>query len=153
MSSWWKGTWRLLWAELCLLKFTCWSPKPLYLRMWLYLGTESLKRWLRGFPGGSVVKNSPAKAVDPGLTPGPGRSKDCGATKQVHHDYWAYAWESRNHNLWAHVQQLLKPECPRAVLGKPPWWEAHICNWRVALLTTAREKPEQQWRPSSAKNK
>ena len=27
-----------------------------------------------GFPGGAVVKNSPANAGDPGLSPGPGRS-------------------------------------------------------------------------------
>ena len=146
MSSWWKGTWRLLRAELCLLKFTRWSPKPLYLRVWLYLRTESSKRWLRGFPRGSVVKNSPANAVDPGLTPGPGRSTGCAATKPVHHDYWAYARESRNHNLWARVQQLLKPECPRAVLRNPPRWEAHTYNQRVALLPTTREKPGQQWR-------
>ena len=28
----------------------------------------------RGFPGGAVVKNPPAKAGDTGLSPGPGRS-------------------------------------------------------------------------------
>ena len=28
----------------------------------------------RGFPGGTVVKNPPANAVDTGSSPGPGRS-------------------------------------------------------------------------------
>ena len=39
----------------------------------------------RGFPGGAVVKNLPARAGDTGLSPGPGRSY--GATKPVRHDY------------------------------------------------------------------
>ena len=33
----------------------------------------------------------------------------CGATKPVHHSYWAYALQSASHNYWAHVPQLLKP--------------------------------------------
>ena len=32
------------------------------------------KAEIRGFPGGSVVKNPPANAGDKGLIPGPGRS-------------------------------------------------------------------------------
>lgn len=34
----------MLWAELCPSKFLCWSPNPNYLRMLLYLETESFKR-------------------------------------------------------------------------------------------------------------
>ena len=33
----------------------------------------SFKTLFRGFPGGSVVKNLPAKAEDPGFIPPPGR--------------------------------------------------------------------------------
>ena len=32
-----------------------------------------------------------------------------GATKPVHHNYWACALEPSSHNYWAHVPQLLKP--------------------------------------------
>ena len=32
-----------------------------------------------------------------------------GATKPVHHNYWAWALEPASHNDWAHVPQLLKP--------------------------------------------
>ena len=32
------------------------------------------KRYFGGFPGGSVVKNTPANAGDTGLIPGPGES-------------------------------------------------------------------------------
>ena len=34
---------------------------------------DSLKHMLRGFPGGTVVKNLPANAGDTGSSPGPGR--------------------------------------------------------------------------------
>ena len=37
-----------------------------------------------------------------------------GATKPVHHNYWACALEPASHNYWAHVPQLLKPAHPRA---------------------------------------
>ena len=32
-----------------------------------------------------------------------------GATKPVHHNYWACALEPASHNYWAHAPQLLKP--------------------------------------------
>ena len=32
-----------------------------------------------------------------------------GATKPMHHNYWACALEPTSHNYWAHVLQLLKP--------------------------------------------
>ena len=35
----------------------------------------------------------------------------CGATKPVHHNYWACTPEPASHNYWAHVPQLLKPVC------------------------------------------
>ena len=33
----------------------------------------------------------------------------CGATKPVHHNYWACTLEPTSHNFWARVPQLLKP--------------------------------------------
>ena len=42
---------------------------------------------LKGFPGGSVVKNPPAKAGDMGLILGPRRSHMLGAPKPMCHDY------------------------------------------------------------------
>ena len=79
----------------------------------------------------------------------------CGATKSVHHNYWACALESASHNYWACMPQLLKPACPRACTPqlqipcaattearapraralqqeKPPQWEARAPQWRVA---------------------
>ena len=56
-----------------------------------------------------------------------------GASKPVHHNYWACALKPASHNYWAHVPQLLKPTCLEPVLGneKPPQWEACAPRWRV----------------------
>ena len=37
-----------------------------------------------------------------------------GATKPVHHNYWACALEPASHNYWARALKLLKPMRPRA---------------------------------------
>ena len=98
-------------------------------------------QWL-GFPGGAVVKNPPpmqgtwVRALvweDPTCH---------GATKPVRHNYWAWALEPMSHNYWARVPQLLSPHAttteahvPRAGAPqqeKPPQWEAHAPQWRVA---------------------
>ena len=34
----------------------------------------AFKNYIKGFPGGAVVKNPPANAGDTGSSPGPGRS-------------------------------------------------------------------------------
>ena len=39
-----------------------------------------------------------------------------GATKPMHHNYWACALEPASHNYWARVLQLLKPACLAPVL-------------------------------------
>ena len=39
-----------------------------------------------------------------------------GATKPVHHNYWACALEPSSHNYWACVPQLLKPVCLELML-------------------------------------
>ena len=82
-------------------------------------------RW-RDFPGGAVIKNPLAKA---GTWVGSLVREDptCrGATKPVHHNYWA------------RVPQLLKPTCLEPVLRnkrshrKEKRWEAHAPQQRVA---------------------
>ena len=78
-----------------------------------------------------------------------------GATKPVCHNYWACALEPASHNYWAHAPQLLKPVHSRAHVPqllspcaattdacaprtcapqqeKPPQWEAHALQRRVA---------------------
>ena len=59
-----------------------------------------------------------------------------GATKPMHHNYWACAPEAANCNEKSHHNE------------KP----AH-CNWRVDPAHCNREKPAQKWRASTAKNK
>ena len=39
-----------------------------------------------------------------------------GATKPVHHNYWACTLEPASHNYWGRVPQLLKPACLEPVL-------------------------------------
>ena len=76
----------------------------------------------RDFPGGTVVKNPPANVGDMGSIPGPGR------------------FHMLRSN-WACVPQLLSPcaaaaeaHMPRARAPqeKPPQWEAHAPQQRVA---------------------
>ena len=40
----------------------------------------------------------------------------CGATKLMHHNYWACTLKPRGHNYWAHILQLLKPKHLEPVL-------------------------------------
>ena len=40
----------------------------------VYWTNDELRQEFRGFPGGSVVKNTPANAGDMGSSPGPGKS-------------------------------------------------------------------------------
>ena len=47
------------------------SRAELFISKWLLLIKGSSRR---DFPGGTVVKNPPASAVDVGSSPGPGRS-------------------------------------------------------------------------------
>ena len=39
-----------------------------------------------------------------------------GATKPVHHNYWACALEPVSNNYWAHEPQLLKPASLEAMI-------------------------------------
>ena len=64
-----------------------------------------------------------------------------GATKPMHHNYWACALEPASHNYWAWVPQLLKPLCLEPVL----------CNKRSHRSLQLEEAHTQQWRPNAAK--
>ena len=63
-----------------------------------------------------------------------------GATKPVHHNYWACALEPVSHNYWAHAPRARAPQ-----QEKPPQWGARAPQLEEAYM--------QQQRPSVAKNK
>ena len=71
-----------------------------------------------------------------------------GATKPVHHNYWACALEPASHNYWAHVPRAHAPQ-----QEKPPQWEACAPQRRVAPTRRNQRKHVQQRRPNAAKNK
>ena len=74
---------------------------------WLF---EVKFKWhYRGFPGGSAVNSPPANTGNKDLISGLEYPTYPGATKPVHHNYWACAQELGNRNCWAHVLQLVKP--------------------------------------------
>ena len=85
-----------------------------------------------------------------------GEDPSCrGATKPVHHNYWACALEPTSHNYWSHVPQLLKPVCLEPMLCNemPRQWEACAPQQRAAPACRQREKARAQQRPNTAKNK
>ena len=99
------------------------------------------KRKIRGFLGGSVVKNPPANAGDVGLIPDPGRPH-------------------KPQSNWAQAPKLLSL-CPKACELQrlsPRALEPGLLNKRShhdekPQLSATREKSAQQPRPSTAKTK
>ena len=93
------------------------------------------KKCLGDSPGGTVVKNPPANAGDTGSSPGPGRSHMAWSD-------WAHKPQLLSLRSRAHEPQLLSPHAatteahaPRARAPqqeKPPQWEAHAPQQRVA---------------------
>ena len=69
----------------------------------------------------------------------------CGATKPMHHNYWACALELMSHNYWAGVPQLSKPICLEPVL--------HTAMKRSPLSLQLEKACTQQWKPKAAKSK
>ena len=72
-----------------------------------------------GILGASVVvKNPPANAGDMGEVWSLFQEDPTchGSTKSIPHNYWACALELGSLNYWAHMLQLLKPECLEPVL-------------------------------------
>ena len=68
------------------------------------------------FPGGTVDKNLPANSGDTGSIPGPGRCHTLQSNWASEPQPLAHALEPASHNYWAHVPQLLKPDCLEPVL-------------------------------------
>ena len=111
------------------------------------------------FPGSTVCENPPASAEDTGSIPGPGRCRiprrnqahapqqlsPCSRAQELQllspHATSAEACVRRG--LWATAAQSVEHSC--APQEKPPQWEAPA--------PTTREKPLQQQRPTTAKNK
>ena len=78
------------------------------------------------------------------------------ATKPVHHNYWACALEHVSHNYWSLHATTTEARAPRARAPqeKPPQWEAHAPQRRVAPARRNHRKARgQQRRPDAAKNK
>ena len=70
----------------------------------------------------------------------------CKATKPVHHNYCTCALEPRSGNSWS--PHALEPMLHNK---RSHWDEKPSTTTREwPLLTMAREKPTQQWRPSTA---
>ena len=77
----------------------------------------------RDFPGGVVVKNPPANAGDMGLIPGPGR---------FHMPRSNYARAPQLLSPHAATAEARAPRAHAPQQEKPPWWEAHAPQQRVA---------------------
>ena len=73
-----------------------------------------------------------------------------------HHNNWVCALEPGSHNNWDHMQQRLKPECPRAhapQLKQPPQREGHTLELERSSHSPQLEKaPDLQGRPITAIN-
>ena len=98
----------------------------------------------QGFPGGAVVKNPPANAGDTGSSPVWEDPACRGATKPVHHNYWACALEPASHNFWSPRSTTTEACAPRACAPqqeKPLQWEAFAPQPRAAPLAATRESP------------
>ena len=72
-----------------------------------------------------------------------------GATKPMHHNYWACALEPVSHNYWARVQQLVEPARLEPVLRNK---RSHH-NEKPACSPQLEKARAQQQRSSAAKNK
>ena len=127
-------------------------PSVYHLCVWkkLCFRTKSLHDIL----GGSVVRNPLASVGDTGLTRDLGRFHmpwcTYVATTPVHHNHWARALESRNHDYCAHMPQLLELMLhnERRHCDEKP---AH-CNYRAAPTRQLEKAHAQQQGPRVAKN-
>ena len=132
-----KSEWRSKWTRHTT-KVKIWYPKK-------------RKRNFRVFPGGALVKNPPANAGTQVRALAQEDPTCHGATKPVRHNYWAWALEPTSHNYWALEPQLLssratttEAHAPRACAlqqEKPPQWEAHAKQRRVAPTHCNYRKP------------
>ena len=96
----------------------------------------------------AVDKNLPANAWVPSLV---WENPTClGVNRPMYHNYWACALEPLSHQL----PNPMHPRDQAQKQEKPPGWEAHLPQWRVAPACWKLEKAHTaQRRPSAAKNK
>ena len=79
-----------------------------------------------------------------------------GATKPMHHNYWACTLELTRHNYWAHVSQLLKTAHLEPMLRNK---RSHLNEKAAHRNESSPCSPQlekahaQQQRPNTAKNK
>ena len=108
-------------------------------------GQRRSRDWKGGFPGGSAVKNLPARAGDIGMIPGLRGCHILCRDKPVYHNYWACALGPRNSNSWAPV-----PRDGALQQEKPLQWEAQVPQLESGPRLPQLEKVcPQQWRPST----
>ena len=62
---------------------------------------EPWKLWVRGFPGGSVVKSLPTNTGEAGSTPDPGRAHVPGGAKPAGRHRWACAPGPGSRSYWS----------------------------------------------------
>ena len=94
-------------------------------------------------------KSPTANAGDTGSTLAQEDSTCHGATKLTRRNHWACALEPVSRTHGACVLQLAC--APRQ--EKPPQWEAHTLQQRVAPIHQLEKAQAEQRRPSAAKNK
>ena len=101
----------------------------------LWLSHVSIWKLICRLPLRLNGKNLPAYAGDTGSISVQENPTLRGATKPMHHNYWARALEPESHNYWAHVPRLLKHMQPRARAPqqeKPQQREVHTSQQRTA---------------------
>ena len=116
--------------------------------------THVVKKIDRGFPDGSVVKNSPANAVDTGVIPGLGRSPmlqnnylRTATTDPVLQNPGTVAPSCCTYCSPSTLEPVLHKKRGQAMRSP------HTATKSSLPLTAAREKPAQQGKPSIAMNK
>ena len=95
----------------------------------------------RGFPGGSVVKNPPAKARDTGLVPDQGRS------------HMLKSNQTRAPRLWTLYSGARKLQRPKPMRPRARARQQEKPHWAAAPALHSTEKPAQQCGPNTAVNK
>ena len=113
---------------------------------------------LRGFPGGSVVKN-PLPMQETWVQSLIWENPTCHeAAKPVHHKSWAWALEPWNQSYWAHEPMSHNYQSPSAL--EPALHKRSLHNEQPVRtttksppLTTTRGKPTQHWDPAQPKIK
>ena len=110
-----------------------------YLPEFTQIHPKHKKRLKEGFPGGTMVKNSPANAEDTGLIPAQEYPTCHRATKCVCHNYWACALEPGSSSYW----NLCVP-CSHALQQETP------LQWEARTQQLERRPCSLQWRPNTA---